>query len=737
MASQIGFETNRLRKKRLKLERAGKIRSLHWLVLLGSLLLTLGVWYLSKAQTEEKIRDQFLRETEQVTALISERMQKYEDALWGGVAAIRSQNNVIGHNEWKRYAESLNIGEKYPGINGIGVINFVASQDLASFIEKQREDRPDFKVHPDHHRDEHWPITYIEPLVQNAQAVGLDMAFEFNRYTAAVKARNTGSAQITGPIVLVQDSGKTPGFLFYSPFYSDNQLDTPEARQEKFLGLVYAPFIMNKLMEGSLSKARRHIGIKITDGDNILYNEHVESEPDFDADPLFRHTPVFEMYGRSWSFDIRSTLSFREAANDSQPLLILLGGLFIDALLFVFFTLLARSNQRALQFASDMSEKYQVQARETGKKEQQLSAIVQAATDGLVTIDEAGTVLSYNPACEKMFGYEADEMLGENIKRLMPKQIADQHDGYLSTYHRTKEAKIIGIGREMVARRKNGDEFPIELGVSEIDLGDKILFSGIIRDISERKKAEKEKQQFVEKLAESNQELERFAFICSHDLQEPMRMIQAYSSKLKTRFEKLNFEDDDIAHVYLGHLMGGAERGQDLIRDVLEYSKVDHATKAFTKIDIGKLISQISEQMYDHDLSQAANIHFSDMPHVQGNETQLLQLFQNTISNGLKYVSAGTQARVDIAVSDKDTHWEFTVADNGIGIEKRHHDKVFEVFKRLHRREEYPGTGIGLSICKKIVENHHGTISIDSELGQGTTIRFTLLKADSSKEQKT
>lgn len=729
-------ETQVHQKKRLKLERAGKTRSLHWLVLLGSLLLTLVVWYLSKAQTEEKIRDQFLRETAQVTALISERMQKYEDALWGGVAAIRSQSNVIGNTEWKLYADSLKVDEKYPGINGIGVINYVAPENLSSFLAKQQEERPNFQIHPTHERNEYWPITFIEPFAQNEQAVGLDMAFEFNRYTAAVKARNTGTAQITAPIVLVQDSGKTPGFLFYSPFYSDNQVETAEDREKKFLGLVYAPFIMHKLMEGSLAKTRRHVGVKITDGDNVLYNEHLETEADFDADPLYTQTPTFEMYGRSWSFDIRSTLSFREAANSSQPLFILLGGLFIDALLFLFFTLLARSNQRALQLAGDMSEKYQVQARETGKKEQQLSAIVEAATDGLITIDAVGNVISFNPACEQMFGYSVEEVLDKNIKILMPAPIANLHDKYLSTYKETKKASIIGIGRELVGRRKNGNLFPIELGISEIDLGDKTLFSGIIRDISDRKRAENEKQKFIEQLANSNQELERFAFICSHDLQEPMRMIQAYSSKLKSRFTELNLSDDDISNTYLEHLLSGAERGQDLIRDILAYSRISNATKAFTTVDTNQIALRVVELMYDHDQAQAPDINFPELPHVRGNETQLLQLFQNIVSNGLKYVGPGETARVDIAALDRDTHWEFTIADNGIGIEKRHQDKVFEVFKRLHRQDEYSGTGIGLSICRKIIENHHGTISIESEYGQGTTIRFTLLKADHVKEEQ-
>jgi CHASE1-domain containing sensor protein len=182
------------------LERGGSLHWYHWLVVVLSIFLTVFAWYFSKKQVDEKSRIQFLRESDHVVELISERMKKYEDGLWGGVAAIQAKGGDISHQAWRIFAENLRIDTKYPGINGIGVIHYVPRGKLNSYLEKQRQDRPDYKVHPEHNGNELFPITHIEPVNINAKAVGLDMAHEVNRYTAAKKARDTGLAQITGPI---------------------------------------------------------------------------------------------------------------------------------------------------------------------------------------------------------------------------------------------------------------------------------------------------------------------------------------------------------------------------------------------------------------------------------------------------------------------------------------------------------------------------------------------------------
>ena len=198
---------------REKLIEAGRLHWFHWLVIALSLVLTFGAWYFAQSQVDEKVEAQFQREAAQSVELISERMQKYEDALWGGVGAIQAQGGDINHTDWLTFSETLSLVVKYPGINGIGVIHSVQPEQLPGYLEEQRRLRPDYAIHPAHGESEYLPITYIEPVATNQKAVGLDMAHEANRYNAAKKARDTGTAQITGPITLVQDAQKTPGFV--------------------------------------------------------------------------------------------------------------------------------------------------------------------------------------------------------------------------------------------------------------------------------------------------------------------------------------------------------------------------------------------------------------------------------------------------------------------------------------------------------------------------------------------
>ncbi len=339
-----------LEKERKTFESAGRLHWFHWAVVVASMVLTFSAWHVSRTSIDDKVALQFDRYARQTVELVIERMQKYEDGLWGGVAAIQALGGSVSYNDWLTFSTSLRLDQKYPGINGIGVIHYVSPDHLPSYLAEQRRSRPDFKVHPAHDRAEYWPITYIEPVSGNRKAVGLDMAHETNRYLAAVRARDSGKAQITGPITLVQDEQKKPGFLFYAPYYQGGVYDSLEQRRATFSGMVYAPFVFQKLMEGTLHQKNRQVGIKILDEGTVLYDEHHPDMVDYDPSPLFSKRFEVDMYGRSWIFDIRSALSFRESSISNQPLLILLGGIIIDALLLTLFILLAHANRRAYRY---------------------------------------------------------------------------------------------------------------------------------------------------------------------------------------------------------------------------------------------------------------------------------------------------------------------------------------------------------------------------------------------------
>ena len=329
----------------------------HWLIIGLSLIATLCAWYITKQQVVEKQQLKFTRESEQVISLVKERMQRYGDALWSGAAYIAAVNNQFSHKDWAVYSKNLSIEQKYPGINGIGVIYSMPSAKLKQFEKEQRKIRSTFKVYPKHTQEISLPIVHIEPLAINQAALGLDMAHEVNRFTAVQKAKITGKAQITGPIILVQDQEKTPGFLFFVPFYRTNiQVDLHKKVKKTFLGLVYAPFIVKKLMNGVLEKKNRLVMMKITDGRETIYDEFIPKTAGSDNTKSKYVMSVNEqMYGRTWTFDIKATPKFDALTANNQPIIILITGIVIDSLLLFLFIILARSNRKAVSYAEEVT----------------------------------------------------------------------------------------------------------------------------------------------------------------------------------------------------------------------------------------------------------------------------------------------------------------------------------------------------------------------------------------------
>ena len=307
------------------LQPSGQLHWYHWSVVVLSLVLTFAAWYITSEQAEERARSRFDFQVNRTLALVQERMAKYEEALWAGVAALQTLPQETPRAHWRTFADSLDIDYRYPGINGIGVIHYVPPAKLTDYLAWQRQSLADYAIHPEHDKNEYWPITYIEPQQNNRQAVGLDMAHEQNRHSAALRARNTGEATITGPIILVQDAQQTPGFLFYAPWFSQGTVPATHGDEHSgFLGLVYAPFIMFRLMDGTLANANRQVNFSIHDGEHELYNELNTDSENYDPNPLYTEASVVPMYGRQWRFNaavhpaVPRPANLQPAADDSD-----------------------------------------------------------------------------------------------------------------------------------------------------------------------------------------------------------------------------------------------------------------------------------------------------------------------------------------------------------------------------------------------------------------------------------
>lgn len=364
---------------------SGRISTLHIAIVVLSMTLSFGAWIYSKKQAETRIEQRFAASRDHIVGLIADRMLKYEDALWAGVAAIESHGGDMTLPEWRVFATHLRIDEKYPGINGIGVIHFLSESSVEEYLNQRRAERPEFEIHPPHDQDFYMPISFIEPQQENAAAVGLDVAHELNRRTAALASRDTGEARITGPIVLVQDQDATSGFLFYAPFYRDGLPADLTERRNSAIGLVYAPFVVRNLLVGLLAQDARLTSISISDAGETIYDEHSSEEDLHDPDPMFAEEVRLDMYGRTWTLDIRSNLAFRENNTNVQPTLILIGGLLIEALIVSLFVLMARANRRAVRYAEKVTSELRIEQQKLMRTNEELEQFAYAASHDLKT----------------------------------------------------------------------------------------------------------------------------------------------------------------------------------------------------------------------------------------------------------------------------------------------------------------------------------------------------------------
>jgi len=356
-------------------------------------------------------------------------------------------------------------------------------------------------------------------------------------------------------------------------------------------------------------------------------------------------------------------------------------------------------------------------------------ALLEAAPDAMVVVDVLGEIVLLNLQAEKTFGYRRDELVGQPVTNIIPEGFAERlvADGLRPAAEALTQH--MGTGLELSGRRKDGSEFPIEIMLSPLDSDEGIVVTAAIRDISARKATEAALLQKVEELKRSNEELGQFAYIASHDLQEPLRMVASYTQLLARRYKGRLDKDADE---FIGFAVDGASRMQRLIKDLLAFSRVGTTGGELLKTSSEDALAQGISNLRGSIEDSGAIVTHDPLPIVMADETQLIQLFQNLVGNAIKYQGPGTPTVHVSATREGDDKWGFAVKDNGLGIDPQYFQRIFGMFQRLHKREEFAGTGIGLAICKKIAERHGGSITVQSEPGHGSTFSFALAASEST-----
>jgi PAS domain S-box-containing protein len=351
--------------------------------------------------------------------------------------------------------------------------------------------------------------------------------------------------------------------------------------------------------------------------------------------------------------------------------------------------------------------------------------LLECSPDAMVLVNRRAEIVFANVEAEKQFGYSRDELLGQQVTNIIALSLdgktgEDPIAEALRSDHDPTD-RTIRRALELMASHRDGTEFPVEIMLSPLDSADGMQVAIAVRDITARKIAEAKLLLTLADLNRSNGELDQFAYIASHDLQEPLRMVASYTQLLAKRYKGKLDEDADE---FIAFAVDGANRMQRLIQDLLAYSRVgsnvEHKETSSEEA-LGQAVMNLSGAIAD----SHAEVTHDQLPPVLADKAQLTQLFQNLVGNAIKYQGTGIP-RVHISALHRNKQCVFSISDSGIGIEPKYFERIFGMFQRLHKRDAFGGTGIGLAICKKIVEQHGGTISVESSPGRGSTFRFGL-----------
>jgi len=383
--------------------------------------------------------------------------------------------------------------------------------------------------------------------------------------------------------------------------------------------------------------------------------------------------------------------------------------------------------------------------------EERLRAILETAVEGIITIDERGIIEAVNPAAEKTFGFKAAEVVGRNVSCLMPAPYKEEHDSYIANYLTSGHAKIIGIGREVVGQRKDGSLFPMDLAVSEVRLANRRLFTGFVRDITERKKAEARLAELAQSLAEKNKELETIVYVASHDLRSPLVNIQGFSRELARACERLQARfaggqpaghsaitgarasdqgeiktllGEDIPEA-LDFIQAGVTKIDTLLSGFLRYSRLGRAALRIERVELNSLLASIIRAMEFQIQRSGAKVEVEKLPDCVGDATLINQVFSNLVDNALKYLDPKRPGTISVSGREEGGDSIYVVRDNGIGIAAEHQTKIFEIFHRLNPGAA-DGEGLGLTIAQRILERQNGRIWVESTPGQGSVFFVSL-----------
>lgn len=561
--------------------------------------------------------------------------------------------------------------------------------------------------------DASWLVRWSAPAGRVTTV--LDADGERKRRAAFDAARAHRRPMITAPIELAQGGRIVMAGV---PVFVD----------DRFTGFVQATMEPDRLLETILD-GHRSLGyaIAVLDGGEEVAGDPPTPPGEAEERERYAREAAIEAGGRTWRARIWPSpelVSLQQTT--ALPAIVMLAGLPVALLMGLLIDRARAARNRELEFR----------------------ALFESSPSATIAVDRRGTVRLVNARAEEILGYRRDELMGKSVDILVPDRFQSIHAHLRGSYLRAPQPRGIGNPRLVHAKTRDGRELPVDIRLSPVWRDAGLLVVAAITDVSEYKRMEEKlrawnlhlEQEVAQRttaleeragelertnaeLRRSNADLQQFAYVASHDLQEPLRQIASFTQLLARRYrDRLDGDADE----FIGYVLGGAQRMQRLIQALLSFSRLGTHGGDFAATDCNDLLDSVLSDLKMSIDESSAVITREALPAVHADPLQLRLVFQNLISNAIKFRDQTRRPEVHVGAQNRDGEWIFSVHDNGIGIAPEHIERIFVIFQRLHSVSEYPGTGIGLAICKRVIERHRGRIWVDSKTGHGSTFYFTL-----------
>lgn len=578
-------------------------------------------------------------------------------------------------------------------------------------------------------RDEYFPVYYIEPRQGNERALGFDLGSNAVRRAALEQARDTGQVAGSGAVHLVQLKEDNTGVLVFAPIYKSGMAhETVEQRRQNLAGFAIGVIRVSALISefhpkgGPHALSRANLSLYIYDAQAETDQQllHVYNPPPNGPANLLleqAHTGVHVDHeivigGRVWEIVARPLTPVGKTT--PQAILSLILSLTITLMLTAYLVSTVRRAHKIEALIDQRTQELRTSNQDAEDRAERIRIVLETVVDGIITIDEKGIIESFNPAAEQIFFYRAEDIIGQNVKCLMPDPYHSEHDGYLEKYRTKGHGAMIGVGRELLGQRKDGSTFPLELTISEMYVSGQRMFTGVVRDITERQENDRLKREFISTV--------------SHELRTPLTSIKGSLGLIKSNVvgelpaQMLSMLD--IAY-------NNCDRLVRLINDILDMEKITAGKMELQLAPMNIRALLIQAIAVNQAYGDKFNVTFilQECPEntlIKGDRDRLMQVLTNLMSNAAKF--SPPRNSVELSARQVGQNFRIQVRDHGPGIPKQFQDQLFQRFSQADSADtrQKGGTGLGLSISQAIIEHHNGQIGFETEEGVGSTFYFEL-----------